>query len=69
MEDDCEVFGPSEWRWSLEVIESQARCILLHVYKAFFPPCISDCLFFLLTKKHVLLPVAEISQLLNQSVD
>ena len=69
VQDGCEAFGSSEWRWSLHVTENQALCILLHVYKAFFPLCVSDCLFFLLTKKHVLSPVAEISQLLNQSVD
>lgn len=48
-------------------IKHSAFCFM---FTKLFPPlCVSDCLFFLLTKKHVLSPVAEISQLLNQSVD
>lgn len=67
-EGDSEVFGPSRWRWSVQVIENQAHCNLLHVYTAFFP-CISDCLFFsLMTEKHVVSPVMNTSQLHNQSV-
>lgn len=68
MEDDFEVFGPSKWRWSLQVIENQAHCIFT---KLLFPLAflIAFLLLLLLTKKHVLSPVAEISQLLNQSVD
>ena len=38
VQDGCEAFGSSEWRWSLHVTENQALCILLHVYKAFFFP-------------------------------
>ena len=68
-EGDSEVFGLSEWRWSVQVIGNQAHCNLLHVYTAFFP-CMSGCLFFfLMTKKHVVSPVMKISQLLNQSID
>lgn len=37
--------------------------------KLFFPLAFLIAFFFLLTKKHVLSPVAEISHLLNQSVD
>lgn len=67
MEDDFEVFGPSKWSWSLQVIENQAHCIFT---KLLFPLAFLIAFFLLLlTKKHVLSPVAEISQLLNQSVD
>ena len=38
VQDGCEAFGSSEWRWSLHVTENQALCILLHVYKAVSPP-------------------------------